>query len=78
MKEGGSELGCVGNELRWVMSCDEKLMLAVSVALQAVCPLIGDTFPEMLFGVCDRERSLGSVWERGTQLRVYMVRSGIS
>lgn len=78
MKAGGSELGWVGSELRCVISCEVKLMVAVSAPVQAICPDTGDAFSELLLGVCARERSLRSGCERGTQLSVYMVRRGIS
>ena len=77
MKEGGSELGCCGMELMWVMSCDVKFMDAVSASLQAGCPEMGET-GALLVGEEARDGSLGSGWARGAQLRVYMVRRGIS
>jgi hypothetical protein len=78
MKVGGKELGWVGKEFKWVMSCDVKDMVAVSAPVQAICPVIGEEFAELACDDWVRERSLGRGWERGTQLRVYMVRRGIS
>lgn len=68
----------MGSVFKWFMSCDVKLMVAVSAPVQAKFPVTGDAFPELPFGVCVRDRSRESGCERGTQLRVYMVRSGIS
>lgn len=78
MKVGGSELGCNGNLLRWVMSSEVKLIVADSVPFQANCPEVGEAPPLLLLGVWPRDRSLGRGWARGTQLSVCIVRKGIS
>lgn len=77
MKLGGSELCWCGSEFMWLMSCVVKFTVAHSASLQAGCPNTGDAEVEPV-GVGARERSRGSGWARGAQLRVYMVRSGSS
>lgn len=60
------------------MSSDVKFVVVDSVLFQANCPVVGDAPPVLLLGVWPRERSLGRGCARGTQLSVYIVRSGIS
>lgn len=72
MNVGGSEL-CWLDDSMWLINCELKLMAACSLSVQA---RVGEVAPEDGEGA--RERLWGRGCARGAQLRVYMVRSGIS
>lgn len=58
MKEGGSELGCCGIELMWLISCEVKVMEAVSGSVQPMCAEVGES-GGLPVGEGARERSFG-------------------